>query len=493
MGTAGAGSTDTLTAAIGTDPTSFDPAKSRAQDDYYVNRLLYDTLLRKDENNTLAGGLATDWTATSASDYSFTIRDDATCADGTEITPSIIAASLARFLDPKTSSPGRTLALGTAQAIVTADDGASSVRIQLSEDWSDLPTGLTLPHSGIVCPAGLENLDGLAAGTVPGAISGPYTITSAQAAVSYELSLRDDYIAWPEFKTPLEGAAPKILKLTPISDQATLGTQLLSGGLDIGTLTDENVSRFADQDGFTSASASSMTTYLIFNERPGTVFADKPDLRKAVSQAIDPAAYRDVVTDGRGTVLTSVGSPNVACVNPDASLVPALDTGAAAAALAGVSINLVGTTAFNAGNEYVAELLRKAGANVNLQSVDNANWSSVTTAGGTDWDLTLQGDVNVTGTLVSSLLRVMGPATEDGGRNKSGVINEEGYAAVRRAMSETDPAAQCEALQAAQESFLSRVDAMPLSDMPNVVISAEGVSMRSFGDYFDPATLRIIK
>jgi peptide/nickel transport system substrate-binding protein len=144
-------STDTIAASLGTDPSGFDPALARAADDYYVERMLFDTLLRKDDDNALVGGLATDWDAASASSYSFTIRDDATCSDGTPITATTVANSLTRFADPATASTGRTLAMGGATAVFTADDEAGTVDVQLSQDWADFLTGMTLPHTGLVC------------------------------------------------------------------------------------------------------------------------------------------------------------------------------------------------------------------------------------------------------------------------------------------------------------------------------------------------------
>ena len=161
-GGGGAAVTDSISASLGTDPGGFDPALARAADDYYVDRMLFDTLLRKDANNELAGGLATAWTADSASAYTFTIREDATCSDGTVITPTIVADSLTRFADPETASTGRTLAMGGATAEFTPDDTAGTVSVQLSADWSDFLTGMTLPHTGIVCPAGLADKIGRA-------------------------------------------------------------------------------------------------------------------------------------------------------------------------------------------------------------------------------------------------------------------------------------------------------------------------------------------
>lgn len=484
-------STTSANLALFTDPTGFDPALARITDDFYVDRMLYDTLLRRDDAGALAPGLASEWEAISASEYVFTIREGATCADGTPITPTVVANSLERFADPETASAGRTQALGDASAEITPDDDANTVTITLSEDWSYLPTGLTLPYTGIVCPAGLADLEGLTAGTVPDASSGPYTITSATPAVGYELALREDYDAWPEFAVPLEGTAPATVTLTPYSDSTTRATQLLSGGIDGATFSDENATRFEDVEGFVSDTVTPMTTYIIFNERAGSVFADAPDLRRAVAQAIDAEAFNDVDSNGRGVLATSVVSPNVPCVNTDTSLLVEYDPDAAADALAGVSIRFVGATSKAPANEYVAEVLRGMGATVALETLDIPNWSTIT-SGAADWDMTIQGDQNNTGLLVSSLVRVMGPLADEGGRNKTGQFNETGYAALQASAAETNSDDQCAALQEAQESFLERIDAVPLSTSAETSVTTDVFSIRTFGDYIDPATIRVV-
>ena len=490
-GPASSASRDTLSMSLNTDPATFDPALAKGGDDYTVARLLFDTVVRKDEGNTLAGGIAKEWKAIDASNYTFTIRDGLKCSDGSAITPSVVTASLTRFAAKDTGSSGRTLAMGSATATFTPDDKTGTVTAKLSKPWSDFLTGLTLPQAGIVCPAGLSDLKGLAAGTVKGAFTGPYTLTSSQAAVSYQLTLRDDYNAWPPFAKPLAGKPAKQLNLMPITDMATIATQMLSGSLDVGGVNDENVVRFADNSKFTSTTAANTTTYLLFNERPGTVFADRPDLRTAVAQAIDAQAFSDIISGKRGTTIATVGSDKVACVNTDKAALVAENAAVAKAKLTGLKFRVVGTTLLRGGNDYIGEALRKAGANVTVSSLDNANWASVTAAGGKDWDINVQGDNNQLGTLTSSLLRVMGPATEDGGRNKMGVVNDVGYGYVQKAMSEVDRSAQCAALQGAQKSFLQRVDAIPLAVLPTTTITASGVGIRQFDDYIDPATVRI--
>ncbi|MFG1678829.1 ABC transporter substrate-binding protein [Nonomuraea sp. NPDC049269] len=487
-----ASTTDAVNMSLNTDPATFDPALAKGGDDFTMARLLFDTVVRKDSGNALAGGIASSWKAQDAAHYTFTIRSGLTCSDKTPITPSVVAASLTRFAAKETGSSARTLTLGPATATFTADDQAGTVQATLSAPWSDFLTGLALPQAGIICPAGLKDAKALAAGKVTGAFSGPYTLTASQPAVSYQLTLRDGYNAWPTFAKPLQGEPAKQLTLTPITDYATIATQLLAGSLDVGVIIDENVARFDGNPAFTTSSTSNTTTYLLFNERPGTVFADRPDLRAAVAQAIDPQAFSDIISGKRGSTILSVGSAKLACANTDKTLLKTPDP-AAAKKLAGVRFRIVGTTLLQGGNDYIAEALRNAGADVKVDSLDNANWATLTTAGGKDWDINVQGDNNQMGTLTSSLLRVMGPATEDGGRNKTGQINKEGYGFVTKAMGEIDRDAQCAALQSAQKSFLQRVDAIPLSTLPNTTVVAKGFSIRTFDEYLDPATLRIVK
>jgi peptide/nickel transport system substrate-binding protein len=181
--------TDTIRTTLGADPTTFDAAKANAKDDYEVARLLFDSVVRKDNDGKLIAGVASSWKAT-PTEATLNIRSDATCADGTKITPTIVANSLTYFADPATRNNFAKLVFGPGTPTISADDSAGTVSIKLAQPWSELMGGLTLAQTGIICPAGLADKAGLAAGTVAGAFSGPYTLTKASHGVSYEMTLR---------------------------------------------------------------------------------------------------------------------------------------------------------------------------------------------------------------------------------------------------------------------------------------------------------------
>ena len=67
-------STDTINTVLNADPTSFAPHEVKNADDYMASRLLFDTLVRRDENNKIVPGLATRWEITPTQGV-FTIRE----------------------------------------------------------------------------------------------------------------------------------------------------------------------------------------------------------------------------------------------------------------------------------------------------------------------------------------------------------------------------------------------------------------------------------
>ena len=148
-------STDTIRTVLSADPTSFAPVEVRNAYDYAVNRLLFSTLVRRDENNKIVSDLASKWDIT-PTQGTFTIRGGATCSDGTPITAGVVAESLKVFAAPDSKSSFRPLVLGDGPATVTADDAAGTVTVKLAQPWTDLLQGMSLHATGIVCPAGLK-------------------------------------------------------------------------------------------------------------------------------------------------------------------------------------------------------------------------------------------------------------------------------------------------------------------------------------------------
>lgn len=121
-------------------PATFDPTLTSSLPDFLLARTAYDTLVRRDADG-LVPGLATTWEST-PTEATFTIRTDATCADGTKITPTIVKNSLEYFARPDSGSTQvvYTFGPGNSTPKIAADDAAGTVTVAVENPW---PTSST--------------------------------------------------------------------------------------------------------------------------------------------------------------------------------------------------------------------------------------------------------------------------------------------------------------------------------------------------------------
>ncbi|MCW4385933.1 ABC transporter substrate-binding protein [Salinibacterium sp. SYSU T00001] len=487
--------TDTINAELWYAPATFDPAKASATSDRTIARLGFDTLLRQGDTEALVGGLATEWESTSASEYSFTIRDDATCADGTAITPSVIAASFEYLtgLEDSGAQTWKAQAFGTGEATFTADDEAGTLDVSLSEPYSQLLYGVTGSGTGIICPAGLEDTEGLAAGTVEGAFSGPYTLTDSTAGVSATYSLRDDYDAWPAWET-VEGEPAATINLTVQPDSNTSANLLESGGVDVARFYDSNALRFEEDDSYSVVSFASSAYNLVFNQSPGSgsVFEGNPELRAAVAQAIDPQGFNNAGLDGLGVEQFTVNSASYNCALEEPSLLHDYDPAAASELLTGQNIRLLIMSNWDPAADYLAESLRAAGATVEVSAPDPADWTKqMRTEPGT-WDVAVAAENAESGLIHLSIARYLGPTYAEGGTNVAYTDNPEGVEFYEAGMNAADSETQCENFLAAQETILEDTAMMPLITDTHRYVARDGFATYVLSGYWDISAMRIV-
>jgi peptide/nickel transport system substrate-binding protein len=493
-GSPGQVSTDTIRTVLNAAPTTFAPVEVRNADDYAVNRFLFSTLVRRDENNEIVPALASKWEIT-PTQGTFTIRSGATCSDGTPITPGVVAESLKVFASPDSKSNFRPLVLGSGPATVEADEAASTVTVKLAQPWTDLLQGMSLHATGIVCPAGLEDPKALTAGDVPGAFSGPYTLTKKQHDVSYTFTLRDDFKTWPEYKTEIPGIPAKTIEGSVNANASAVSNELLTGTKDIANIRGKDATRFDGQKDFETKVIPQGSLYIMFNERPGHPATD-PALRKAVAQSLNATAFNQAASGGLGELYASFAHPGVPCSNKDTELLIKSDPSAAKASLAGQKIRMVGAQVFGpngAANTYVAEALRAAGAEVELRNVDLSTWSTELTQKVDSWDITVMGGINAGGTMYGALSTVIGTPVENGGLNWGGLENQPVLDLVAKAMTQTDETERCATYEEAQKVMISDAHVIPLSSLPSQVTIRSGFSMNTMNGQPDESTMRVTK
>jgi peptide/nickel transport system substrate-binding protein len=374
---------------------------------------------------------------------------------------------------------------------VTADDGAGTVTVSLSEPHSEVLPGLAMPQAGIVCPAGLEDTEALAAGTATGAFSGPYALTDANTGVRYSFELHEDYDGWPQYSEPVEGTPARTLEFVVGADEA-VANQLLTGEIDVAAVDAEEVARFEGDDAYEATVAVTGEYYIMFNHKEGRPFADE-DMRRAAAQVIDRTALRDVI-DPAGDVITTLGDAKTACAVDDESLLVEQDPDAAAELLDGTEINIVGANAIGkngAGTVYLQERLTSAGADVDLTNTDIGSWVNQVYEEPDTWDMTLYATVNNLGTLSWGMSTVLGEWYSDGGRNVTYTDNDAAADALEAALTADNEEQMCDEYRAAQEAALEEVDFVPVSMVTKTLISRDGYSIQVPGGREDYTTLRV--
>ena len=150
---------------------------------------------------------------------------------------------------------------------------------------------------------------------------------------------------------------------------------------------------------------------------------------------------------------------------------------------------IVGTN--GVGNTYLQEVLRAAGADVQLQNLDVGTWVSKVFGAPGDWDMTIFADLNFIGSLASPVLNFVGPTIDQGGGNIGDVHNAKAVAALSAGLRATDPAVRCAGLRAANQALVKANDAVPLDNDPFIYAVRKGFSVSILGGALDDPILRI--
>ncbi|MFD0536144.1 ABC transporter substrate-binding protein [Actinomadura luteofluorescens] len=318
--------------------SSYDPTQASTFQDSVALAALYDTLVAFDPSGKLVPGLSDTWKSTPKT-ATFHLRGGVTCSDGTALTGAMVAASLNRLFDPATKAPLVRQAIGpgnSAKATSTAD----SVTITMAKAWSDLVPGMTGPFAGIVCPSGMKDPSSL---RTKSAGTGAFVSESQVTGSSYTLTRRPQYAWGPAYAAQTAGEPPKKLVLKVVDDENTRANLTSTGELQIPSFTSNAWDRFKSTGGITVRTSPQSDTMLVFNETVGHPTADR-GVRLAIAQALDRSVLNKVQSFGSGELISSLGRPSYECFDSGSNaLVPKYDAAAAAKALKGVKLQVIGT------------------------------------------------------------------------------------------------------------------------------------------------------
>lgn len=483
--------TDTIRTAWYEAPTTFDPVLTTTTDDYRALRLLFDTVIRRDLDGEFIPGLAHDWELTPEG-VTLTIGEGHTCDDGTEITATVVADSLEYLADPVVGSVHTGGIFGDGDVAVTGDNDSGEVSIELNEPHTDLLSGLAVPPAGIICPAGLEDLEGLATGTLEGGYSGPYTLAESTQGVSYSFALREDYASWPEYSEPLEGIPAQTLEIS-LGGAEAVANQLITGEVDVAPVDADELARFEGDDSYDFEHAVTGEAYIMFNHTEDSPFADE-EMRRALAQVVDREALRDI-TYPVGELIATLGDETMQCASTDFDLLEDNDLDAASEVLEGISVNVIGANVIGqngAAAEYVGEQLRSVGADVSVSTSDVGSWVSQLYDEPETWDVTVYATVNNLGSISWGLGTVIGTGYSDGGRNIGYSENPEAADAFYAALTAETEEQMCEHYEVAQQAALEAVNFIPVSTVTQSIVIRDGFDVQIPGNREDFTTLRIV-
>lgn len=276
------------------NPSTFDPHKSANPWDMIFFRLVYDQLIRENENGELVPQLATSWEfVDNETALVMKLRDDVTFSDGTKFDAAAVKANIERMktLDGSTQK-------GAMARVAGADVvDPTTVRINLSGPGGNLPALFSGTPGSMISPAAMTNpdLDQKPVGSgmarlveyVPGQVSRydrteGYWDPEAAKAAHYEIYVQTSA---PTRLNMLQTGQAELTYLDPSqADQAK------GAGLNTAE----------------SKSLSIMSMYMNTGKPP----FDKLEVRQAFQHAVD----RQAIVDG---VFFGLGKPVAQYMPPD--------------------------------------------------------------------------------------------------------------------------------------------------------------------------------
>jgi peptide/nickel transport system substrate-binding protein len=469
--------------------------------DDQVSWAAYDRLVAFGTGNKVVPYLAKSWVVTPRS-VTFKLRTDATCSDGTRVTPTVVLNSFKRLFNPKTSAPLRAKFFGPGPYTVSANTKAHTFTLKVGTAY-DLLSSFAHPAAGIICPAGLAHPTDLATHMFG---SGPYTLTSVVPGSSVTFKLRPNWKWGPKGTTSRD--LPEKLVLKVVANQTTAANLLLTGGLDIGSVSGPDVSRLKANRSLKLQFTSNFEVHPIyFNQAAGHITTDIA-VRKAVATAFDPAVWNKLANFGYGTVSSSLFTASAHCFDPKtAALIPKYSIANARAVLIADGYTLSNGVLVKNGQplkilltsypgffepaaaEYIAAELKLVGMDVTLNTTDLGTWYGDLVAG--KWDVTIiPTGPNFFPSFAQGSSWIGGISPSAGGQNFAD-LQDQTLANEKLAALNATGKASCQHWAAFQERLLTQYYLVPTAAAQYLWFSKKNISYFAINTFVELYSIRV--
>ena len=256
------------------------------------------------KNNTdsveIAPRLAESWEVNPTNDvYTFRLRDDVTFHDGTPFTSAAVDVAFKRRIAVE---GGAAYMVEVVKGVETPDE--HTVVITLNQPNTAFLSYLASPFGPkMVSPTGLEGNAGsdnaqtyLSSHDLG---TGPYTLTTAETGVKYELEQYDGY--WGP-KSPFEK-----IELPVYTDVSALELAFDNGGVDtiVAALPSSSLDKYADKEGVANYFLPTLQGSLV-TVNPSHEFFKTPEARVAFLKSLDQESLVSQVLGKRSEVATTM-------------------------------------------------------------------------------------------------------------------------------------------------------------------------------------------
>lgn len=489
----------TMTVRVNGDWDNFDIQKFASANSWFLSTALYDRLVAIGPGGKLLPYLAKSWKTTPTS-ITFNLHADATCADGTPVTATVVANSFKRLFSGLGGGPAALARyFGKGPYTVSADNAGGVFTVNLGSPFGDAIYGFAQSLSGVICPAGLADTALMMEKSTG---SGAFVIESAKHGDQMVLRVRPEW-KWGAYgvtaRTP---GFPDTLIFKVVINDTTAANLLVTGGLDVARVDGVDVKRLHATMGLSYVSLTPFTNFVMaMNELPGRSTADET-VRQALMTAVDPKEWNLAANQGFGKTGSSFLSGQADCYEPaTAGLMPkpSIDKAKSILTSAGwtagpngklqkngvpLVVNVVANNSFGAGPEYLSEQFNKVGITSNLKITEyNINAQAY-----------LQGDFDVGFPTLSAatpapsvaIAVISGPAPPTGvniPRVTDSYLEQE----VSAALTTTGPE-RCQHWSNVQRRYLEKHHLLPLAG-PETTWFARGIDLvQNF--YLEPTSLK---
>lgn len=284
--------------AIDQEPASLDPYMHSKQQGFTVGTLIFETLIKKDDNGEFIPWLAKEWELVDDTTVIFKLRDDVTFHDGSKFTAEDAVYSL---ILGGSSSFSKTV-FSSIDAENTRAIDEYTLELKLLNPYAPLFEALASFRGAMLSKSARETMGEAEYGRAPIG-TGPMKFVQWVSGDRIELEEYDGY--WGE-SLPFEKATARI-----IVESNSRSIELETGGVDVAMeLAFSDWKRIEENPETILISGESQSSTFILLNNSMKPF-DDIRVRQALAHAIDMPSLVDIVFQGNATVADSYYIPSI--------------------------------------------------------------------------------------------------------------------------------------------------------------------------------------